>query len=79
MSKQTNLCALHGLQQVGQSVFEGADEHPAELLKQSTETRNSCPETHTHTSHISYSLYIHHIYHTYIISVLLVMFCSELE
>lgn len=45
----TDLSALHGLQQVGQRVFEGADEHPAELLEQSADTRNGCPETQTQT------------------------------
>ena len=44
--QQTNLGALHGLQQVGERLFETADEHPTELLEQSAETRNGCPETH---------------------------------
>lgn len=46
--QQTNLGALHGLQQVGERLFETADEHPTELLEQSAETRHGCPETHTH-------------------------------
>lgn len=45
--QQTNLGALHGLQQVGERLFETADEHPTELLEQSAETRHGCPETHT--------------------------------
>lgn len=47
--RQTNLCALHGLQQVAQRVSEGANKDPTELLKQSPETCDGCPETHTYT------------------------------
>lgn len=44
--RQTNLSALHGLEQVGQRVSEGADEDATELLEQSADTRDRRPETH---------------------------------